>query len=153
MSFDLFSDVYVKNPDTPTQLAGCSVLLIYRDSKINRSNARTFKYGLGGNGLETASLISMRLALSSIKPSFRKSHVNLYINSEMWPHYAAAGDIASKTKWHKQCADSLFRWISYYENLKIMADEKCEHADILRELSKSGCESQTTGDSGTVHWG
>jgi|32_taG_2_1085360.scaffolds.fasta_scaffold07406_3 hypothetical protein len=149
MSFQIFCEIKVKNENQPTQLAGCGILLVYKDEELKESNARTFKYGLGSNAAVSASLIAMRLALSSIKPAFRKQSVELFVSPDLFKAYQLE-ELSSD--WERKSKSELERWMGYYKDLKITENAAFKHQDILSELSLQGCESQTAGDSGTIYW-
>lgn len=167
MSFKAYCDINVWNPDTPIQLAGCGILLVHRDEDLKESNARTFQYGLSSNNAHCASLITIRLALSSIKPSYRKQKTTLYVSKaihDAWVHLEVASHAWQKVKhgldqkevdgsvWVEKCREETYRWIGYYSDLTIKVYDGGEHSELLINLAKQGCETQTQSDSGTIHW-
>ncbi|MDB4490183.1 hypothetical protein N9045_01565 [bacterium] len=160
MSFTTYCDINVNNPDTPIQLAGCGILLVHRDEDLKESNARTFQYGLSSNNAYCASLITMRLALSSIKPSYRKQKTTLYVSKviyDTWQNEKRRLDLkeadgSDDSAWVEKCREEIHRWISYYPDLAIKGYDGGEHSELLINLAKQGCETQTQGDSGTIYW-
>jgi hypothetical protein len=159
MSLIAYCDIKISNPDTPIQLAGCGILLVHHDDDLNESNARTFKYGLSSNNIYCASLITMRLALSSIKPAFRKNPVALCVSKPIYDAYCLPAredqNNGIDQGWTKKCYDEMKRWMSYYDDLTVWNGLQYgggEHSELLSELAKQGCESQKQGDSGTIYW-
>jgi len=114
MKFELYCASSCVNEDTTTQMSGCAITLVAISDNGNKI-IKKFEYGLGSSSKFRADLLCVRLALASIKPSYRHNRTILYVDNRC---IQSVFDTASIDEYCKEHS-SMMKWFDYYHNISV----------------------------------
>lgn len=146
MRTDFYCVSVCRDDGQPTQIAGCGVVVVFTDDQ-NRVQSRAFSYGLGNSSQDLADLQAVRLALASIKSSFRSDTSVLHTSSDYVIQVMChQGGSQENTREIVEAR----KWFGFYGNVSV-AKEDSNHALMMRarSLAKMGLDTQERSDSGT----
>jgi len=151
MKFVVYCNIVVNDENTPTQMAGCGIVLILNvDGHIKR---RDLSFALGGSDSELSSIQCLRLALTSIIPSFRKHPLEVHVNDRKAVDLLVrSGDefVNMSARYFNQVSDMRRLFVQYPDVNFIL--EINDYDDYMRDacrLANTVVKSQKNTDSGT----
>ena len=152
MKIDFYCVGVCQNDGEPTQLAGCGIVVVLTDDH-NRTKFRTFKYALGNSTQKLADLQAVRLALASVRSSFRSGNAHLHIDSTYVARILEKSGKAfiESLSEYKREAQEVRQWFGYYSRiLVIVENQNDENMLQAKDLANIGLATQEHSDSGTL---
>jgi ribonuclease HI len=136
----------------PTQIAGCGVVVVFTDDH-NRTQFRTYKYGLGNSTQNLADLQAVRLALASVRPAFRGGEAILHVNSSYVLRVMEREGKAFIVNPKKNVREvtEVRKWYGFYNDISVvMENPNDDNMMQAKDLAEMGLATQEHSDSGTL---
>jgi ribonuclease HI len=143
---DFYCAGICRDDGQPTQIAGCGIIVVFTDDH-DRVQSRTFSYGLGNSSQSLAGLQAIRLALASVKSSFRSNTSVLHTTSS---HVIQVLCHQGGSQEHPDEIVEARKWFGYYNDISVVLEDRNHDLMIqARKLAKVGLNTQERSDSGT----
>jgi len=153
MKIDFYCVGICRDDGKPTQLAGCGIVIVFTDDQ-NKTKFRSSKYGLGNSTQNLADLQTVRLALASVKSSFRGVESTIIHTSS--PHAAKMLEREGKAfvagiSENTHVVDEIRKWFGFYSNISIIVENPNDDNMIqAKDFADIALVTQEHSDSGTL---